>query len=197
MKAFRALGNTASANYFGFHAYCWPQFNHGQYPQIESIKKDVQMDDMGKQRSPDPASLEKAVVTHPDLQIRGTWKKLDVASGPKPRPRMEFSSWIWRGALYVAGGQLQNDDSPDDLWYAYNMGQNRRVYFIIQVSELVKHGVASLGGHPSRKAQDDCAKEPKHLRLERSSLAVHRVQDMLGLRSCQREVEDDENRVEK
>lgn len=88
----------------------------GSYHQIEVLKSQVDMRGMGRWRHPDPRSIGEIEVTRPDLQLRGIWKKVDVAAGPRPGPRLGFSSWVWNGAFYVTGGQLQSEAYHYDLW---------------------------------------------------------------------------------
>lgn len=74
------------------------------------------MKGMALWRHPEPSLIDKAAVTDPQLQIRGIWKKLDVASGAKPGGRLGFANWIWRSKLYIAGGQYGQAAYHRDMW---------------------------------------------------------------------------------
>lgn len=70
-------------------------------------------------RHPDPKLCHKLSVTHPRLQIQGSWKKIATQSGKKgPGARQRFSSFIWDSKLYVFGGWMgeMNLVAFKDFW---------------------------------------------------------------------------------
>lgn len=69
-------------------------------------------------RHPDPRSVECIKLVNSDLQIRGTWKKLRVASASTSAlpPRTGPSIAIYNGCFYVFGGQHYEERNPRDCW---------------------------------------------------------------------------------
>ncbi|KAJ7200490.1 hypothetical protein B0H12DRAFT_1164427 [Mycena haematopus] len=91
---------------------------HHQTPELKSV---LNVDLMSKQfelRHPDPQATPNRAVTVPELQVRGSWKRLQVRTlGGVTDGRENFSSWIWNSQLYVAGGR-QTSTGPwyRDMW---------------------------------------------------------------------------------
>ena len=106
-EIFHRLGNTATAGERRWVATSTTQslpLTHST-PQV---KKMIATDKLTKAislRNPDPSLCHKLTLTHPRLQIRGSWRKLQLKPGEKSiAGRMKFSSFIWKSRLYVFGG---------------------------------------------------------------------------------------------
>ncbi|RDB16756.1 hypothetical protein Hypma_002384 [Hypsizygus marmoreus] len=55
-------------------------------------------------RHPDPALTPTLKVVFPGLQVYGSWKKLSLKKNGGMKARLGFTSFIYKGHLYVAGG---------------------------------------------------------------------------------------------
>ncbi|KAG5638213.1 hypothetical protein H0H81_001214 [Sphagnurus paluster] len=68
-------------------------------------------------RHPDPSVTAKLKVEHPELQVYGSWAKLSIKKSGGMKARLAFTSFIWKGHLYVGGG-LGETKGPcfRDLW---------------------------------------------------------------------------------
>lgn len=68
-------------------------------------------------RHPDIKLPDRLTVSYPNLQIRGKWERLVIRGSCRPpAPRLGMASWIWKGKLYVAGGQSAMQDRVRDMW---------------------------------------------------------------------------------
>ncbi|TCD66271.1 hypothetical protein EIP91_001600 [Steccherinum ochraceum] len=70
---------------------------------------------LGKIRHPEPLLYAAMNITQPKLQIRGTWKKLEM-TGRKAPGKSCLSCWIWNGRLYTAGGMNDVYMEQRDMW---------------------------------------------------------------------------------
>lgn len=70
-------------------------------------------------RHPDIKLEGRLEVDYPELQIRGKWGRCRyvITEGARPPPpRVPMGCWIWRGNIYVAGGQGAFRENFRDLW---------------------------------------------------------------------------------
>jgi len=118
------LGNTALAASFGKIAcvdyYTAP--NADKYPRLKALLSEAisSQFDAIKYRHPDPTLITRTEVTCPELQMRGFWEKLAYKSGSKrPSGRSSFSSWFWRGGIYICSGNNNNHEQMKDFWYVF------------------------------------------------------------------------------
>ena len=69
---------------------------------------------------PDVKLEGRLEVDYPELQIRGKWGRcryVATEGARPPSPRVPMGCWIWRGNLYIAGGQGEFQENFRDLWY--------------------------------------------------------------------------------
>ncbi|KAJ7347011.1 hypothetical protein DFH08DRAFT_745755 [Mycena albidolilacea] len=89
-----------------------------QTPELKSV---LNIDLMRRQfelRHPDPQATPNRAVTVPALQLRGSWKRLQIRTpGGVTEGRQNFSSCMWNSQIYIAGGR-QTSLGPwyRDLW---------------------------------------------------------------------------------
>ncbi|KAH8108389.1 hypothetical protein DFH11DRAFT_1516950 [Phellopilus nigrolimitatus] len=149
---FKSLGNSSLSMSYGNRAFvnCTLSEGASNRERILALEKQIDIVDMVKWRHPDPKKIYSLEMTQPALQIRGVWKKLDVAPGPKPGARSTFSSWVWKGRLYVAGGMTDLHFEHRDVWYekicSKNMSWKKlpnmppiRIQAGLSCSRLMKH----------------------------------------------------------
>lgn len=105
------LGNTATAAQRRWNACDTikgmpkPHFT----PEVNAMNDMNKVVDAISLRHPDPQLCAKLKVTAPSLQIRGSWKKLQVKAPPgRIMCRLRFASFIWNSRLYVAGGAKES-----------------------------------------------------------------------------------------
>ncbi|KIJ38718.1 hypothetical protein M422DRAFT_258589 [Sphaerobolus stellatus SS14] len=59
-------------------------------------------------RHRDPNFLPLLVVEEePDLQIQGSWQKIQIQNQSEIPKRTTFSHFVWKGKLYIAGGMQE------------------------------------------------------------------------------------------
>ncbi|KAF6759209.1 hypothetical protein DFP72DRAFT_988822 [Ephemerocybe angulata] len=74
-------------------------------PDVRRLNDPAKVEAAYLLRHPDPRLCHKLSVTHPRLQVPGSWTKMEPAAGTKsPEPRQRFASFIWNSHLYVFGG---------------------------------------------------------------------------------------------
>lgn len=69
-------------------------------------------------RHPEP-NISQREIRYPELQVMGAWQRQQYApASSKPCGRMQASTWIWSGSLYVAGGGTDRGGPAglDDFW---------------------------------------------------------------------------------
>ena len=113
-QVYRTLGNTGLAWYFGHRATCLGDDYIKQH-EIDLIVQEVKSAQMERWHHPEPKLVDKWDATDLQMQIRGVWKKINIEGITKPRGRHSFAGWIWRGRMYVAGGEY-DIKSLDDFW---------------------------------------------------------------------------------
>ncbi|KAH0608213.1 uncharacterized protein H6S33_002265 [Morchella sextelata] len=84
-------------------------------PRVTKMLDDANVMKFAQYRHPDINLPDRLKVSYPNLQIRGKWERLVTKSRP-PAPRLGMATWIWRGKLYVAGGQSAMQDRVRDMW---------------------------------------------------------------------------------
>ncbi|KZW03705.1 hypothetical protein EXIGLDRAFT_634947 [Exidia glandulosa HHB12029] len=123
IQVFNSLGNTAAAACFA--QLCMVDYgtvDHdtlASFPRLHAVYKEMRPDQWFQHRHPEPNIFERHVA-HPDLQVLGVWDRIQYAPGDKPPGRLDASTWIWRGTLYVAAGTT-NRENPgpvglQDMW---------------------------------------------------------------------------------
>ncbi|TFK63782.1 hypothetical protein BDN72DRAFT_802956 [Pluteus cervinus] len=101
------LGNTGSAVHRRWCANA-STVNLPKTHQTSALKRYLNIGAMPmliELRHPDPRVCAKAKVTNVELQVRGSWLKLDAKDPQKKMARFGFASFIWNKHLYVAGGR--------------------------------------------------------------------------------------------
>ncbi|KDR67041.1 hypothetical protein GALMADRAFT_232259 [Galerina marginata CBS 339.88] len=105
-KAFLALGNTGTAVHRRWTGHgLIPEFQEREEPEITHILSMDETRTLAQLRHPDPKLSHLGKVDSPSLQVMGSWMKLKVKKAGGPGRRMTFSSFIWEGHLYIAGGR--------------------------------------------------------------------------------------------
>ncbi|RPA83985.1 galactose oxidase [Ascobolus immersus RN42] len=85
--------------------------------QMEKISKEADLRTVAQLRHPDIAVSDRLEVKYPDLQVRGSWKKIGIESSKvQPAARLGTGCFIWNSRLYVCGGQEQNHLRSKDFW---------------------------------------------------------------------------------
>ncbi|KAF8804270.1 hypothetical protein BYT27DRAFT_7069042, partial [Phlegmacium glaucopus] len=109
-KSFLVMGNTGAAVHRRWSAQVdIPDSQQSQAPQImNTILGGADTQNIVKLRHPDPVLVQKAAITEPSLQVLGSWKKIKVKRAGGPGRRLGFSSFIWEGHLYIAGGRRES-----------------------------------------------------------------------------------------
>ena len=91
---------------------------YSKIDEVERLRAQSKFNAMKDLRHPDFKAAGKAAIVNPDLQGRGSWTKLRTQKGPRPKGRFGFSSWIWKGSLYIfSGHDHANHMELIDLWY--------------------------------------------------------------------------------
>ncbi|KAF8883072.1 hypothetical protein CPB84DRAFT_1713436 [Gymnopilus junonius] len=108
---FLSLGNTGTAVHRRWATQEFIPESHKERERgiTRSILKPGATSVLLQFRHPDPKFTRTAQVVNPSLQVLGSWKKMKVKKTGGPGRRMTFSSFIWDGNLYIAGGR------PDSL----------------------------------------------------------------------------------
>ncbi|THH26623.1 hypothetical protein EUX98_g7570 [Antrodiella citrinella] len=108
---FLSLGNTGSAL-----ARKWASHTTtvSLPPQVDekSLKKMVNADEtrrLSALKHPDAALSPKLELKNKDLQIMGSWKKVEIPKAVAIEPRMGFCSFVWKSRFYVFGGEKSLD----------------------------------------------------------------------------------------
>ncbi|KAE9402519.1 galactose oxidase [Gymnopus androsaceus JB14] len=121
---FAALGNTGLAAAYAHVAVAdYDRPDSAKYPKIAALEKDMDIAKMFAFRHPDPNQIDNVKIVCPEIQVQGTWERLELSSeaqGRRPRGRCAHSSWIWRSRLYICLGVA--DVGPPqmevkDMWY--------------------------------------------------------------------------------
>ncbi|KAJ6472022.1 hypothetical protein C8R45DRAFT_1013780 [Mycena sanguinolenta] len=117
---FASLGNSGAAASRRWYAMTstinLPQLH--QTPELNAVLDRELLTKWFEMRHPDPQATPNRAVTVPELQVRGSWKRLQVKTpGGVTEGRENFSSCVWNGQLYVAGGR-QTSLGPwyRDMW---------------------------------------------------------------------------------
>jgi hypothetical protein len=106
-EIFNRLGNTATAGERIWVAKSTTQSLPPAHstPQVKRMITTDKLTQAISLRNPDPSLCHKLTLTHPRLQVRGSWRKLQLKPGEKSiGGRMKFASFIWKSRLYVFGG---------------------------------------------------------------------------------------------
>lgn len=113
-----SLGNTSLASTIGHLALVNTTLNEGALnnDKVVAMRNQIDIESILMYRHPDPNAVTKAEVTQPTLQIRGVWKKLDVADGHRPPSRNSCLAWIWEGKMYVIAGVSDLFVEYRDAW---------------------------------------------------------------------------------
>ncbi|KAI0798160.1 hypothetical protein C8Q75DRAFT_813978 [Abortiporus biennis] len=114
---FLKIGNTASA-----HHRLWRENSHknvltqGDLPQnrVNAITDETKITTLCQLRHPDPSISNKLTLTHPNLQVMGSWEKLTIP-GDKIESRMGFAGFVWHRRIYIAGGQKDLKERYRDI----------------------------------------------------------------------------------
>ncbi|KAI0039600.1 hypothetical protein FA95DRAFT_1591490 [Auriscalpium vulgare] len=122
-NVFISLGNTSAAVGHIWSAHCsldmLPPSVVPYRRVLEGIVPRIDADDRMKFRHPDPKINAKLRVTVPELQVLGSWQKVELPKdAQRISTRISFCSFVWGGRFYVAGGQ-KGIDGPfyRDLQY--------------------------------------------------------------------------------
>ncbi|KDQ52948.1 hypothetical protein JAAARDRAFT_137729 [Jaapia argillacea MUCL 33604] len=76
------------------------------------------LDEFLKLRHPEPRLVTRLEVIDDTLQVRGSWQKIDTRKAGGIPGRHGFASFVWKGRLYVAGGEKSpQHDAYRDFWY--------------------------------------------------------------------------------
>ncbi|KAF8581947.1 hypothetical protein K439DRAFT_188605 [Ramaria rubella] len=118
---FYELGNTSLA--VDRRWLCQTTFSAPDIPaqvKIQSlswIMPREKIDQVTRLRHPDPTLVPNWELKNPDLQVRGSWKKLSLRKPGGMTSRSGFSYFVWEGHLYIAGGE-KNIHGPQyrDFW---------------------------------------------------------------------------------
>lgn len=100
------LGNTGAAVHRKWIANDVMQPLPKEYQAL--LKKITSMDDvteLTKLRHPDPKLTPKLELQDSELQIRGSWKKVELSKTNSIHARYSFASFVWKSRFYVCGGQ--------------------------------------------------------------------------------------------
>ncbi|KAJ7077529.1 hypothetical protein B0H15DRAFT_924949 [Mycena belliarum] len=77
-----------------------------QTPAMDAVRNTALLMKLCESRHPDPQATHALQASVPALQVRGSWKRLHVATlGGVTDGRENFSSFIWNSHMYVAGGR--------------------------------------------------------------------------------------------
>ena len=67
-------------------------------PQLTALKAESKIDYGKLKRHPDPETCHNAIVSYPDLQVRGVWKKLRPKEGQGVNiPAYAYTSFTYKG----------------------------------------------------------------------------------------------------
>ncbi|TFK44026.1 hypothetical protein BDQ12DRAFT_701677 [Crucibulum laeve] len=99
-----SLGNTGSAVHRRWTANECVSYKH-RTSEIQKVLNTSKTNEIIQLRHPDPKLCANLEVKEPELQLLGSWKKIKVKKAEGPGRRMTFSSFIWKGKLYIAGGR--------------------------------------------------------------------------------------------
>ncbi|KAI0075656.1 hypothetical protein K474DRAFT_1646268 [Panus rudis PR-1116 ss-1] len=107
-ELFLKLGNTGAA----VHRKYMASISIINLPDNDSARKAVlkmnptnAMFRLLSTRHPDPRLSAKLEIKNPDLQIRGSWCKIEIPREKVIQPRYGFASFVWNGRYYVYGGE--------------------------------------------------------------------------------------------
>ncbi|KAI9062026.1 galactose oxidase [Trametes sanguinea] len=117
---FLALGNTGSA------AYCRNVGNDlvNSLPSLTdkiTLRREVLPRSahiaVTQLRHPDPTTYRTLDVRYPELQVRGSWRRLKWADSSRLTSRMAHAAFIYKSRLYVCGGQRSGTVQVyHDMW---------------------------------------------------------------------------------
>jgi hypothetical protein len=96
-ELFHSIGNTGAAV-----DRCWNNsnediFTHHKTPALKALLPMKMIRDMTSFRHPDPSLTANLVVSEPELQISGSWKKISLQKKGGMKARLAFTSFIWNG----------------------------------------------------------------------------------------------------
>ncbi|KAJ7032600.1 hypothetical protein C8F04DRAFT_1107341 [Mycena alexandri] len=114
-ELFLGLGNTGTATTRRFAAASTLQ---PLTPELTTIVNMPLLAKLHQTRHPDPQKVLASEVQSPALQVRGSWKRLNIAKpGGVTEGRENFACFIWNSQFYVAGGR-KSSLGPwyRDLW---------------------------------------------------------------------------------
>ncbi|KAI0314162.1 hypothetical protein OF83DRAFT_1138114 [Amylostereum chailletii] len=105
---FLKLGNTAAAVH-RLHIAITLE-THGKAAGLDPARLDEpgrmeRYAKMAKLRHPEPRLTDTLELQDPNLQILGSWRKLEVKKTKMIAPRQGFASFVWNGRFYVFGGE--------------------------------------------------------------------------------------------
>ncbi|KAL0961429.1 hypothetical protein HGRIS_006375 [Hohenbuehelia grisea] len=114
---FLSLGNSGTAVWQRY----WTNYPRAPMthisPQALEVYNQTKLNEIIRIRHPDPALTPSLKVTVPSLQVLGSWKKLDAKKMNGLMQRLSFSTFIWKGYLYLAGGRKDSlGPFYRDLW---------------------------------------------------------------------------------
>lgn len=104
---FLKLGNTGAAIHRKKVAFtvaaAFPEIHNSQ--NINRQKDTLQNEcmELWKLRHPDPKFLQLGL-QHSELQVLGSWKKIELSRANNIHSRYGFGSFVWRSRFYVCGG---------------------------------------------------------------------------------------------
>ncbi|KAJ7628143.1 hypothetical protein DFH06DRAFT_1284884 [Mycena polygramma] len=100
---FLSLGNTATGT---TRRHTAGDVLHPLTPELEAFIDYERLFVLYQSRHPDPQATLKDDAISPGLQVRGSWKRLDIQKpGGLIGGRESFASFIWNSCFYVAGGR--------------------------------------------------------------------------------------------
>lgn len=86
----RSYKNSSASQRVSFHV-------KGPNKLTGSSTEANRMRNLSKLRHPDPKTVAQWKVTHPTLQVAGSWKKMDVPKDKSLPSRGGFVSFVWKG----------------------------------------------------------------------------------------------------
>lgn len=119
-QSFLTLSNTGCAVHHALAAVCVCAAipNQALPERCQRLTGEANLMQVAQYRHPDIALPNRLDIKCPNLQVRGSWRKCIIkkAPGGMPAPRLGFGSFVWKGGLYVCGGQAAMQTRYRDLW---------------------------------------------------------------------------------
>lgn len=99
-ELFLKLGNTGAAAQRRWLAstsiVSLPEGDEGK-KAAEGMNETIDLVKLLRMRHPDPKFSAKLELQNPDLQVRGSWAKIEIPKEKSIQPRCGFASFVWNG----------------------------------------------------------------------------------------------------